>query len=125
MSGGLHITTLHHDGTKHYFTCLAGDVTHTDNAYDTADETVAAARLHHRQVDADAEPERRFWLVDVYVYDTRNGFRVGSAYSMPRFFVREASHEKATEAAMLILGPIARKAQKFDMTIEAVDEEES
>lgn len=45
-SGTSHVTTLHHDGFKHYFTCSAGDVTHTDNAFDTRAEADTAAKAH-------------------------------------------------------------------------------
>lgn len=44
--GNPHVTTLHHDGFKHYFTCAAGDVGHTDNAYDTPTEAEVAAKAH-------------------------------------------------------------------------------
>jgi hypothetical protein len=58
--------------------------------------------------------------VDATVYNTRNGFRVGSPYLLPDFYVKAKNSEEATEKAMLILGPIARKAQKFDIKIEEV-----
>ena len=43
LTSGSHVTTVHHDGFKHYFTCAAGDVTHTDNAFDTPTEAEVAA----------------------------------------------------------------------------------
>lgn len=57
MTDEEHVTTLHHDGFKHYFTCSAGDVTHTDNAYDTPAEAEVAAEGHRRRFDPpDVDP---------------------------------------------------------------------
>jgi hypothetical protein len=66
-------------------------------------------------------PEKQFFVVDVTVYNTRKGRPVGSGYLMPDFYVRAVSHEKATETAMLILGPVSRKAQSFKMDVREIE----
>lgn len=54
---GGHVTSLHSDGFKYYFTCAAGDVTHTSNAFSTQEHARAAATAHEHTFAAEAEQD--------------------------------------------------------------------